>query len=109
MASRTVCPSCGNLFVDAAGPKNAPILIVFDAPGYDEIRDGRLCVKRVGDILRAELARGGIQMSACRVISMYRHGKSKECEYDHTADMVAELQGHEWVLLTSSESSKLLT
>jgi hypothetical protein len=68
-----------------------------------------LGVRRAGDIMRAEFARAGIQISSCRIISLWKHGKNKECPIDsHLDAVVKELTGHEWVILTGSEISKIL-
>jgi uracil-DNA glycosylase len=106
---RQNCPICGQLLVEPIGPVKATHLLIGEFPNYDDVRSGCVATGKVGDILRHELALAGIQLSVCRVINLWQHGKSKECDPAwHLDYILKEIEGHEWVLLMGSEITKAL-
>jgi hypothetical protein len=106
---RVKCPNCTLLLVEPVGPVRASLLLVGEFPNYDDVRNGVVGTGKVGEILRKELARIGIQLSSCRFLNLWQHAKSKECDSDfHLSYVVKELEGHDWVLLMGSEITKAL-
>lgn len=96
------------MIVQPIGPKNASILLVGEFPNYDDLRSGYVGSGRVGEILRMELARVGIQLAQCRLVNMWHHAISKDCSLEyHTDVMLPELSGHDWVVLMGSTPTKV--
>lgn len=109
MTRRNVCPNCGQLLVEPTGSQHAPILLIGEWPNLDDVRSGRVGTGKVGDILRMELARAGIQLASCRLTNLWQHGKTKDCDPAwHLDYILKELDGHEWVILMGSEITKAL-
>ena len=67
---RQACPICSNLLVLPVGPKDASILLIGEYPGVEEVKSGFCWVGRGGEVLRAELARVGIQYEQCRATNL---------------------------------------
>lgn len=107
--SRSTCPICGASLVSTSGSPTADILIVTDAPDYEDVRLGRLMSGKAGDILRKELAVAGVQLAACEVVSLWPHGKSADCDVEqHLTTLAKRLDGRSYVILMGSEVSKAL-
>lgn len=106
--SREKCPNCGNLLVKPAGPESSRILLMGEFPGVDELRMGVPFVGMIGDIVRRELARAGVQMVACRATNLWQHGKNeKGCILDwHINRAALELKGKKYVLAMGSEVTR---
>lgn len=102
---REACPHCGRMLIDAAGPKEAKILLVGEFPGYEEVRQGRPFVGRTGEVLQQELARQGLQLQQCRYTNLWQHDKAeKACDPDwHLDQLTREFQGRSHVLLMGSD------
>jgi uracil-DNA glycosylase family 4 len=110
MSDRETCPICNNLLlVPAAGPRS-DVLLVGEEPGWQEEKVGQPFIGPAGDILRAELARVGIQYSTCRVTNLWQHAISKEAgELDyHIGLLMKELNKVKHVLFMGSECAKTL-
>ena len=58
--------------VQAIGPKDADILIVGEAPGKQEVRQGKPFVGRSGKLLTKLLAKAGILRSMCRITNVVK-------------------------------------
>ncbi len=106
--SRVACPKCGNLLIPPTGLEQADILLIGEYPSYDHIRSGRLLGDaKVDEILRKELSRVGIQLSACRYINVWQHGKNKECDPQwHIDHILPEISGHKLVILMGAEATR---
>jgi uracil-DNA glycosylase len=61
-------------FVPGSGPRNAPFLLVGEAPGAEEVKQGRPFVGRSGQLLFQLLAERGVQRRLCYVtnVILYR-------------------------------------
>jgi len=107
---RQACPICSNLLVLPVGPKDASILLIGEYPGVEEVKSGFCWVGRGGEVLRAELARVGIQYEQCRATNLWLHAPSKEDEEYrwHMEQMLTEVQGKKFVLLMGSDVCKAL-
>ena len=108
--ARTTCPFCNQyLLVGAAGPKS-DVLIVGEFPGWQEEKVGQPFVGPAGDILRAELAKVGVQYSACRVTNLWQHKVTKDpAELDWmVGELMNELKRAKYVLFMGSECAKTL-
>lgn len=69
-----ICPVCQNdACVVAVGPKKSPILLVGDKPGSQEIKEGKPFAGPTGGVLRAELARVGVDLGALRLCNLWQH------------------------------------
>lgn len=114
--NRPTCPNCGNQLVVPVGPEDAPVLLIGEFPGYNEIVRGYPFVSGVknktlsGDILKAELARVGVQMFACRATNLWQHEKNeKGCDISwHIDTAFKEFAGRKIIVCLGSDVSKTL-
>ena len=107
---RIQCPVCSNLTVSANGRHDAPYLIVGDAPSFEDVKVGLPFTGKIGDMLSYELAREGIQLQRCRLITIWPHSVTKniECMNTNFSLVLAELlKPREGVLFTGTEISGL--
>ena len=107
---RIQCPVCGYQTVSANGRHDAPYLIVGDAPSFEDMKVGLPFTGRIGDMLSYELAREGIQLQRCRLITVWPHSVTKniECMNTNFSLVLAELlKPREGVLFTGTEISGL--
>jgi len=59
-------------------------LLVGEYPSYDDVKIGLPFTGKVGEFLSYELARVGIQLSSCRLVTAYPHLDSTyECLQEH--------------------------
>lgn len=107
---RIQCPVCSGYTVTANGRHDAPYLIVGDAPSYEDMKVGLPFTGRIGDMLSYELAREGIQLQRCRLITIWPHQVTKniECMNTNFSLVLTELlKPREGVLFTGTEISGL--
>lgn len=75
------CPICGtDKSVLPVGPRKSPVLIIGDAPGHQEVIEGKPFVGATGGVLRAELARQKIDLKQIRVTNLWLHEPNKKSE-----------------------------
>jgi hypothetical protein len=74
----TECPSCGYKVLSPTGKPGAPILVVGEAPGPEELRRGAPWTHQGGEILRAEFVRAGIALTDCRFTNLWLHAERKK-------------------------------
>jgi uracil-DNA glycosylase family 4 len=74
----TECPSCGAKILTPTGKSGAPLLVVGEAPGTEELRRGAPWTHQAGEILRAEFTRAGIALSDCRFTNLWFHAERKK-------------------------------
>jgi uracil-DNA glycosylase family 4 len=72
------CPSCGYKVLSPTGRPGAPILVVGEAPGSEELRRGAPWTHQGGEILRSEFARAGIALTDCRFTNLWLHAERKK-------------------------------
>ena len=108
--SRPACKHCGKLLVEAGGPMKAPLLLVAEFPGLDEIKTGVPWSGKAGEVLKKELGRAGIQYNTCRSTNLWMHQMDpKGCKMSwHIEQLMGEMQDRQGVLLMGSEVSKFL-
>lgn len=108
--NRTKCPRCHDLMVYPSGPADSNILLVGEFPGHEEIRQGLCFVGQTGAILKAELAKIGIQFSAVRATNLWQHYKDEDaCDIEwHKEKMFNEFKNKKYILLMGSDVSTLL-
>lgn len=107
---REKCPHCGRFLVPYAGPVTSKIALVGEFPGYQEIERGIPWVGKAGQLLERELARAGIQLSACKRGNIWLHNKldPKDPPYEtefwwHIQHTMDTLRTCEAVLLIGSD------
>ncbi len=103
------CPVCkSDDCVLPVGPKNSSILIVGDHPGDEEIKEGKCFVGPTGGVLRAELAKVGIDMRAIRITNLWLHAPNKNaaCLEYGMKKALEESIGKKIILLIGSEPVK---
>lgn len=78
------CPVCNKFSVKPNGRQNADWLIVGETPSFDDVRIGLPFTGKLGEFLGYELARVGIQLSACRLVTINPHiDAQSECVKEH--------------------------
>ena len=99
---------CGKQYMEPFGSDKNKILIVIDSPDFEDTRAGKLFQGRYGEVLINELKRAGIEFSACRFTSLWKHAKDeKTCEVTRHLDMlVKEFKGKSHILLMGADTSK---
>src|SRR3990167_7228787 len=105
---RQPCPLCGNWLVEPVGPPSAPLLLLGEYPGWREAKEGRAWIGEAGQVLRAELARVGIQFDRCRATNLWLHKPSKEPgEYEyHMQNALEEVRNRRIVFLMGSDVAR---
>ena len=77
---RIQCPVCNSYTVTANGRHDAPYLIVGDTPSFEDVKIGLPFTGKIGEMLSYELAREGIQLQRCRLITIWPHSVTKNIE-----------------------------
>jgi len=87
------CSVCGYNVIQPNGVRSAPYLIVGEKPSFDDQRIGIPFTGNIQDMLKYELARVGIQLQRCRLITAWPHadGKNPECLNQHFGLVLQEL------------------
>ena len=88
------CSVCGYHIVNTNGVQNAPYLIVGEKPSFDDQKTGLPFSGKIGEMLGYELAREGIQLQRCRLITAYPHAAEKpnpECLNQNFSNVLVEL------------------
>src|SRR5512139_2436392 len=94
-----LCPICGNDdCVPPSGDVNSDVLFIGESPGEEEIAHGKPFVGPTGRVLKEELRKLGLSLSAFRLCNMWQHepikktkkeDKSKAC-FEHGIKKVLE-------------------
>ena len=103
------CPICSNTkCVPPAGRIHSPILIVAEFPGDQEAIKGRPMVGRMGDVLRMELGKLGMDLNRLRLCNLWYHApnNNKNCYEYGFEQVIKEAKGRKAILLLGSESVK---
>lgn len=103
----TKCPICNLKLVLPSGPHDAPILILGDSPGQEEIKEGEPFIGVSGRILRVELGRVGIDKKQCRVSNLFLHEKNKDCLDWNLEQAIREARDRKAILLLGADCSKI--
>jgi uracil-DNA glycosylase family 4 len=110
------CPSCGYKILAPTGKSGAPILVVGEAPGPEELRRGAPWTHQAGEILRAEFTRAGIALTDCRFTNLWLHAERKKkddlyqgCFDFCMCDLMDEYCSAQAVLLCGAGPVELLT
>ena len=82
----------GNIRVDHEGPEDARILIVGEAPGADEEREGRPFIGRAGQFLERYLGRAGLQRSDVYLANLCQY-RPKGNKFHHLIGSEALAEG----------------
>jgi uracil-DNA glycosylase family 4 len=109
------CPHCNKTIIPVSGRSSSPIVLLGEAPTFEEIRVASNFVGDGGQILRAELSRAGIQYQDCRATTFWRHdpkvGKefAKDCKAFMVELLLKELSTARACLIMGSDVTKFLT
>jgi uracil-DNA glycosylase family 4 len=74
------CPFCKAKLVRPSGPKESPVLILGEFPGWKELVEGFPFVGEAGNVLRKELAREGLDLKQFRLSNLWLHTENKDNE-----------------------------
>lgn len=109
----SLCPHCGEKIVKPSGPKKAPLLVMGEFPGQDEITQGMPFVGRSGYVLRDELGRVGLDLNLMRCTNLWLHRMPLKTHPDYEdcwnwtlAQAVRECKNRTAILLLGSECAK---
>jgi len=90
------------------GPSNAYYLLVGDAPTQFDVKESKLWTGPGGEVLRAELRRGGVSHLNCRITNLWLHAKTKDCEM-HIDELLKEMIGKRAILLMGADAVSYFT
>jgi uracil-DNA glycosylase family 4 len=112
----TECPSCGYKVLSPTGKPGAPILVVGEAPGPEELRRGAPWTHQGGEILRSEFTRAGIALTDCRFTNLWLHAERKKKDdlyqgcFDYCMkEIFKEMQSTKAVLLCGAVAVETFT
>lgn len=111
MSSPFVCPVCqNNKCCPANGPKISPVLIVSDQPGVEERNKGVPMVGRMGEVVRTEFGRLGLDFSRMRRTNIWLHepNENEDCFKHSFQQLLKEAKGKQAILLMGSDVVKYL-
>ena len=109
MVDPFTCPICNSKkCVPAAGSKNSPILVIGEMPGKDELIKGRPMVGRMGEVLKMELGKLGMDLNRLRLCNLWHHkpNNNEDCYRHGFEQVIKEAKGRKAILLLGSESVK---
>jgi uracil-DNA glycosylase family 4 len=112
MNNAFVCPICGNEnCVPPAGNKDSKIAIIAEFPGQEEILKGRPMVGSMGELLKIELGKLGIDLKRLRVGNLWHHAKNDnaDCLQYGAEQMIKDSIDREVILLLGSDAVKFYT
>ena len=112
MTNPFVCPICGNQKgVPPSGNRNSPILVVGEFPGREEIYKGRPMIGRMGEVLKMELGKLGVDLNRMRLCNLWQHEPNNNADcYEHGMKVVIhEAKGKQAILLLGSDAVKCFT
>lgn len=97
--------------LNPAGVPEAEILFVGDAPNGLDIKNDEVWTGPAGDIMRAEFRKAGISSKNIRVTNMWRHPKTKDCNFEayHLTTLLHEMMNRKLVVLMGAEACKYFT
>lgn len=107
-----ICSICkSDECVPPSGDEDSLVLLIEEFPGSEEIIKGRPFIGRTGTIIRNELIRAGYQLSAFRIMNLWRHppNKNEQCFELGVKECLKEAKNKKLVVLIGSETVKYFT
>lgn len=106
-----VCPHCNHKIVKPGGPKGSRVLIMGDAPGFEDVRYMKPFVGQSGQVLRVELALLQTDLNSIRHTNLWLHEPNKIEEDKNWNYELAlqEFKGKEVVLFIGADTAKWIT
>ena len=71
---------CGRSIITRTGDPKARVAVLGDYPFFDELRSGVAFRGSIGDILRSELGKVGVQFEQLYGLHFWNHIKTDECD-----------------------------
>ena len=95
------CVICGKQLLEPDGVSGAPMLLVMDSPGWDDILRGQMYGEKLRTFLVQTLGAIGISFYDCRRTLLWRHAPSDEhdCLPTFKNDLAKELEKSKFALL----------
>lgn len=106
------CPVCGDSkCVPPSGNTKSLILIIGEQPGEEELKKGKPMVGRMGDVLRQELGRLGVDLNRIRLCNLWQHAPNgnEDCYNHGLQTVIKEAKGKQAILLLGSDTVKAFT
>lgn len=106
------CPICGyQKCVPPAGNAKSTILVVAEYPGREEEIKGKPMVGKMGDVLRQELGRLGVDLNRMRICNLWQHepNNNEDCYKRGFETVIQEARGKKAILLLGSDAVKAFT
>lgn len=100
--SRAKCV-CGKLLLETWGNRSSNVVVISDAPLFDDVKNGVLYSGAYGEALKNEMSKMGIQPSGTHMMTLWKHGQDKECTYDHATEALKILKDAKLILMLGSE------
>ncbi len=108
-----LCEFCSVSLIRPSGPPDADVLVAGYEPTPQDLEASRPFTGQLGDILRTELAREGIDLYQIRATYLWGHAPVKETkkihpEFDsHLARFLEECKGRKMILLLGTDLAKM--
>lgn len=100
------CPICGAKLVRPTGPKDSPLCVIGEFPGYEELQSLMPFIGNAGKVLYQELGRVGIDLKLCRVTNLWMHTPKDECRDWHYEQAIKEGKERQGILLLGSDTAR---
>ena len=110
------CSVCGQRLVQDVGKPDAPILLVSEFPGVEEIKQGVAFCGKAGKVLVSETTVAHIPLHKCLITNLWLHyppdlvtskaGMRRLCYAPMLAELVRKMVGRRAILLMGSELSR---
>jgi uracil-DNA glycosylase len=101
---------CGNLLIGDYGLLTSDVIILSDAPGYEDVKNGQAYSGQYGEALKTELGKVGIQPSSCHMMTLWLHSPSKDCDLEwHIQKAMPFLMKAKLILMLGSECLSTFT
>lgn len=110
MMTRPTCPICNNQLVMYRGPVGAPVLLLGEFPGVEEVKYGIPFTGKAGEILKQEIFRLRVPWDKIRLGNLwwhFPHDNEEDFQWNW-GQTIREMRHRQYVLLMGSEWRRIL-
>lgn len=107
----SVCPACASECVPPRGPKTSKVLLIGEFPVQEEIEQRRPFSGPAGGVLRAELARHGIDLWNLLITNVWLHepNNNENCFNSGLEECVKLAKDKDAILLIGAQTVEFFT
>lgn len=86
------------------------VVVISDAPSFDDVKNGQAYTGQYGMALQHEMNKAGIQPSQCRMITLWSHNQSEDCDPDfHYMRAEQSMASAKLILMLGKECLEVFT